>query len=95
MLQLPRGSKDNIAKNCFEIDIQDPTNIGTPNPTPNNTPHNNKSLTNNQLVSTITHKHSLSPSILRQLVDSNTLLHHNRKSNNTVNSKNNNNNKKN
>ena len=75
MLQLPRGSKHNIAQNCFEIYIHDPRNIGTPSTTPKNTPHNNTILTNNQLVSTNKHKRSLSPSILRQLEYSNTLLY--------------------
>ena len=75
MLQLPCGSVDIIAQNCFELDIPDPRGIGTPNTTPNNTQHNNTSLTDNQLVSTNKHKRSLSPSILRQLEYSNTLLY--------------------
>ena len=34
MLQLSCGSVDIIAQNCFEIDIPDPRDIGTPNTTP-------------------------------------------------------------
>ena len=75
MLQLPRGSLDNIAQNSFDRDNPNPRDIGTPNTTPNNTPHNNTSLTHNQLVSTNKYNYSLSPSILRQLEYSNTLLY--------------------